>query len=1323
MLPVIADHIKAHRHQVRQHAVFIGSGVVIPPKDLAAEQVLADMAIDWAGDRLEPVIQELRAERALAMMAEEMPDQGQRCRMLAEKLQGFRPAEGHIRLARMIKDGYFSTIFLAEPDRLLEEALQVHHLVPEKDYHHFVAGVDDADAIALGVLESSRLSIVKCGGDVQSKNLPLVADEMAANYAGIHDVIQEIFRAFTLILAYTERDRPFLEHVSRDGRRMFWINPVIPVSDQRHFDELKMASPASVRYHSYQPEVVDLLTARSSSRHLICREAGNFNDFMAKLHMRISLRRRHRSDRTRKTLTILSGGPYRFLEHFDVEDADLFFGREDDTNALVEMIADTSPTVLFGRSGIGKTSLLRAGVMGALARESEEAASDEPKDAPWLTVYSRCLDDPLVSIKEAALVAVSELGHETDKLSEEEHLLKFLQQIHELTNRRILIVMDQFEEYFVRLGDRVKAEFLDEWTACLDAAPDYLRWIVGLREDYLGDLYDLHTRIPTIMHNMYRLKKLTRQQARDAIVKPALSFDVHLETELVEELLDDLSREGVEPTHLQIVCDRLFEAKPVGQHTISLHGYLRLGRVQKILSEYLDYALSQLPYQDRRVGRDILKYMASSSEVVVTSPIGRIAEQLGYEQDEVERVMAKLLDLRLLRAVEEERRQHYELVHEYLADEIEGWMSESEIEVKDVQDLVARELNNYHKFGVLIGVEELRIIHDKHEDLALSLEELELVLRSSAQAGEEVEFWFGRLDELGDRQRPLMKSLLRSNDNKVRLIAAEALGRSPQIYYLPDLVRMLDSGDIHLADTAIKILDELERPLIDLLGRPDNRVRVLAVQALGAIKSQRAIARLMEVVATADDVLRDAITDALIALKEPAAHEMFLRRMVSREGISWPGAHVLAALAAHDEEVLAKLRRQAERLERDPRALYAVGMANMYAHQLGLAQEQLQKAAVLAESDSQGSRQIATALSELQMQETRLSDSTETWLCFQGNTAHTGLAETELRPPLKTIWRFETEGPIFSSPVISRGLVYIGSRDGNLYAVDTVRGTQQWKLATQDQIEVTPAIWDDLVFVGSHDGFVYAAEANTGKLQWKTRLGHSIRSSPVVAGGNVLIGDRAGRVNALAADTGKVVWQFPTHDEITASPAVAGDTAVVGSWDGEIYALNTADGELRWRCSTQGPVASSLTIQGGLVCGGSDDANVYAVDLATGDLVWRRPVGGFARSSAAATESLFVIGCLDGRVYALEHDTGQIRWQTETEDEILASAAIAGRYVYLGSIDGSLYALDLESGQIVWSHKTLYGVYSTPAVVGDTLYVGIEHYFLVAFRSDADASD
>jgi hypothetical protein len=1098
MLPVIADHIKAHRHQVRQHAVFIGSGVPLPPRDLSGEEILAQMAMDWAGNRIDSVIQELRAERALAIMAEEMPDHGQRCRLLAEKLEESRPAEGHIRLARMIKDGYFSTIFLAEPDRFLEEALEVHHLTPEKDYHHFVAGVDDVDTIALGVLESNRLSIVKCGGDVQSRNLPLVADEVAQNYSAIRDVIHEMFRTFTLVMAYTDRDRPFLDHVSRDGRRMFWINPVIPVSDQRHYDELRLANPASVRYHSYQPEVMDLLTARSSARHLICREAGNFNDFLAKLHMRISLRRRHRGDqRSRRTLSILRGGPYRFLEHFDVEDADLFFGREEEASALVEMIRQENLVVLFGRSGIGKTSLLRAGVMGSLNRESEDVTGDRPDQLPWLTVYSRCLDDPITSIKEAVSLAVNELGFEDQQVGHEGNLAEFLGRVHELTNRRLLMVLDQFEEYFVRLGDHVRSDFLDEWTACLDAPPDYLRWIIGLREDYLGELYELHARIPGIMHNMYRLKKLTRPQARDAIVKPALNFDVHLETELVEELLDDLSREGVEPAHLQIVCDRLFEAKSVGQHTIGLHSYLRLGRAHKILDEYLEYVLSQFAYADRRIARSILKYMVSSSEVLVISPIERIAEQVGYERDEVERVMAKLLDFRLLRSVGEERRRHYELVHEYLADEIERWMSEREIALKDVQDLVARQLNNYHKFDVLIDVEDLRILYDRHEDLSLSPEELELILRSSAEANEQVQYWFGRLDELGDKQQHLMESLLKSTDNKIKLIAAEALARSPRIDYLPELVHMLEAGDSRLAETAVGILEELERSLLNLLSNRDNRMRVLSVRALGAIKSQRAIPRLMEVVVSADDTLRNAIADALVALKEPAAPEMFLRRMVSREGISWPGAYVLASLAAHDEEVLSRLRKQAERLGRDPRALYAVGLANLYAHQLGLAQEQLQRAATLSQSDQVGSRHIAAALSELQMQEVRLSESTETWLCFQGNIAHTGLAARELRPPLQTIWRFETEGPIFSSPAVSRGLVYVGSRDGNLYAVDTVRGTQQWRLATNDQIEVSPAISDDAVYIGSHDGFVYSADAISGKLQWKSPLGQSIRSSPL----------------------------------------------------------------------------------------------------------------------------------------------------------------------------------------------------------------------------------
>ncbi len=1318
MLSTIADHIKTHRHQLRQHALFIGSGVIIPPRDLSVQQLIADMAVEWAGEQVAGVPQELRADKALSLMAEAVPDHARRCRMLAQQLSDCRPAEGHIRLARMIKDGYFSTIFLAEPDRLLEEALQVHHLTPEKDYHHFVVGVDDAKTIRVGVEESSRMTIVKCCGDVNTKLLPLTGEEIAAAYADIRDIIAATFKIFTVIVAYEERDRPVLEHISRDGRRIFWINPVVPVGDQRHYDELKVESPTSVRYHRYQPQVTELLSARASSRHLICREAGTFNEFMARLHDRLT--RRRRSERRRRDLTLLRGGPYRFLDRFDVEDAEFFFGREEDTRILIQMIESNQLVILFGRSGIGKTSLLCAGVMASLAEKSEEAGADEEGDLPWLGVYSRCLDDPTKSIKEATIAAVEDIGYEAEGLDEEGSLLEFIRSVHAVTNRRILIVMDQFEEYFARLGDHVRAQFMDGWTECLDAGLHYLHWAVGIREDFVGELHDLHSRIPSVMHSMYRLKKLSREQAKDAIVKPAQNFDIHIEGELVDVLLEDLSREGIEPAQLQIVCDRLYEAKPAGQHTIALHTYEQLGSAERILSDYLDFALSQFTVHERRVARAILKHMVSSSEVLAISPIERIAEQLGYGRDEIERVLARLVDFRLLRGVGEERRKRYELVHEYLTDEIEDWMSDTEIGVKDVQDLIARELNNYREFGLLIHSEELKIINDGRESLSLSPEELELILRSTAQRGEEVAYWFGRIDELGDEQVPLLKSLLNADDHGAKQIAADAIARAPSIDYLPELIALLECGDRQLAAKATKTLADLERALINLLGSSDNAKQVLAVRALGAIKSHRAIPRLMGVIATADDALRDAVADALVALEEPAAHDMLLRRMASRDGISWPGAYTLAVIAAQDDEALAKLGRQVARFADSAKAQYALGLLNIYTHQLDKARQQLEMAASMAAGDPEGEGNIAAAMEELAAEEAKLAEGTEVWHCFQCDKQHTGRSRFELQPPLKQLWSFETKGPVLGSPVVSGGLVYIGSRDGNLYAVDAVRGTQQWKLQTGDQIEATPAISGKLVCVGSHDGVVYAADTMGGAVQWKTRLGNSIRSSPVLADGRLFVGDHAGNLTALAVETGGIIWNTATRGEITASPAIAGEIVIVGSWDGEIYAFDAADGSLRWTCSTAGPVASTPTVQGEYVCCGSDDANVYALAVETGEIVWKRPVGGYTRSSAAATEDLFIIGCHDGRVYALDHDTGEVVWRAETEDEILASAAICGGLVYLGSIDGALYAMELDSGKIVWKHETLYGIYSSPAIVGDMLYIGIEHYYLAAFTTTDD---
>src|SRR6185312_10211068 len=106
---------------------------------------------------------------------------------------------------------------------------------------------------------------------------------------------------------------------------------------------------------------------------------------------------------------------------------------------------------------------------------------------------------------------------------------------------------------------------------------------------------------------------------------------------------------------------------------------------------------------------------------------------------------------------------------------------------------------------------------------------------------------------------------------------------------------------------------------------------------------------------------------------------------------------------------------------------------------------------------------------------------------FHGDTARTGVYPTAGPQQLTgTKWTFKTDGPIIGSPAIADGVVYIGSIDGNLYAVEQETGKQKWKFKTVASRQVTssPTIANGLVYFGGFDGILYAVDAETGTVKW-----------------------------------------------------------------------------------------------------------------------------------------------------------------------------------------------------------------------------------------------
>src|SRR5581483_3256984 len=207
---------------------------------------------------------------------------------------------------------------------------------------------------------------------------------------------------------------------------------------------------------------------------------------------------------------------------------------------------------------------------------------------------------------------------------------------------------------------------------------------------------------------------------------------------------------------------------------------------------------------------------------------------------------------------------------------------------------------------------------------------------------------------------------------------------------------------------------------------------------------------------------------------------------------------------------------------------------------------------------------------------------------FRNNATHSGVYDAVGAPQLHGLrWKFKTEGQIYSTPALVDGILYFGSNDHNLYAVDASTGTQKWKFKTDARVTSSPAVANGIVFFESYDGNLYAVDAATGKQKWKFATGGEHRftaphlhgslpitekmpdpfdlylSSPVVSNGIVYFGSGDTNIYALNSSDGSLKWKFQTGDVVHASPALADNTLYIGSWDSYFYALDAASGKLR----------------------------------------------------------------------------------------------------------------------------------------------------------------
>jgi outer membrane protein assembly factor BamB len=342
---------------------------------------------------------------------------------------------------------------------------------------------------------------------------------------------------------------------------------------------------------------------------------------------------------------------------------------------------------------------------------------------------------------------------------------------------------------------------------------------------------------------------------------------------------------------------------------------------------------------------------------------------------------------------------------------------------------------------------------------------------------------------------------------------------------------------------------------------------------------------------------------------------------------------------------------------------------------------------------------------------------------FRGNAAHTGVytGRAIAVPDLK--WKFSTKGKVIASPALAGGTLYIGSTDGNFYALDAASGTQRWKFATHARIVSSAAVANGMVFFASYDHNFYALDAATGALKWKYDFAGERRfaaehihgtypaaetmpdpfdfyaSSPALWNGALFFGNGNGMITALDAASGAVKWTFKAGDTVHASPAIANGVLYVGSWDSYFYALDAATGKELWRFKTgedakihnQVGIQSSAAVANGIVYFGCRDSNLYAVEAKSGKEVWRvNNKGSWVIASPAVRGGIVYAATSDtGKFFAVDAKTGAERFAlTFNHWPMFSSPALVGDTAYIGSHMGKLIAIDLKTKSVRWSFET-----------------------------------
>ncbi len=369
--------------------------------------------------------------------------------------------------------------------------------------------------------------------------------------------------------------------------------------------------------------------------------------------------------------------PYKGLATFEDSDLDalLFFGREIDSEVIAANLMAARITVLYGPSGVGKSSVLRAGVAHRLRKEQEVE----------VVVFSTWTGDPSAALIEA-------VGGSGDSP------VDALAEAAARAGGDLYLILDQFEECFLYhpRGGRFAAQLAD----VVKRPGLRVNVLIGMREDALARLDALKAAIPNLLANRLRLERLDRAAGKAAILGPIERYNtlvapndrVAIEPELVDEVLDEVTvgrvelsvagrglaaGEGdenrIEAPFLQLVLARLWDMEAErGSQTLRRATLRELGGAERIVENHLEHAMAELSPREKGAAAAMYHFLVTPSGTKIAHGVHDLAGYAAVDEGEAAEVLQRLTAERIVRASSENgpSTTRYEIFHDVLADAV-----------------------------------------------------------------------------------------------------------------------------------------------------------------------------------------------------------------------------------------------------------------------------------------------------------------------------------------------------------------------------------------------------------------------------------------------------------------------------------------------------------------------------------------------------------------------------------------------------------------------------------------------------------------------------